>query len=51
MYNLSPFESFVLRAKEECPCGCGVVEWNGHEGVWECYDCGRESEPEGQDND
>jgi hypothetical protein len=42
MYNLSPFESFQTRMKEDCSCGCPVAEWNGHDGVWECYDCGKE---------
>lgn len=44
MYNLDPRETFFVIARQPCACGCRKFEWNGHDGVWECYDCGHEPE-------
>jgi hypothetical protein len=46
MYNLDPNISFEERMKTPCRCGCNVMEWNGHDGIWECFDCGVEVEEE-----
>ena len=42
-YNYSPAETHTRKVPACRACGSRVAEWNGHDGIYECADCGAET--------